>query len=47
MRKENVYLRIDETAKSAPLSQGVWGLDELIWVKLSEQSLAQSKYYEL
>ena len=39
---------LDEIQLKMLLSHRVlWGLGELIWVKLLEQGLAQSKYYEM
>lgn len=33
--------------KMLPCHRVLWGLDELMWAKLLEQSLAQSKYHEM
>ena len=45
MRKENAHLRIEEIQLKMFQSHRVlWGLDELIWVKLLKQGLAQGKY---
>ena len=44
-RKENAHLRIEEIQLKMFQSHRVlWGLDELIWVKLLKQGLVQSKY---
>lgn len=45
--KENVHLRLNDIQLKMFLPHRAWcGLDELIWVRLLEEGLAQSKYYE-
>ena len=42
--KGSAHLRIDEIQLEILAHRVLWGSDGLIWVGLSEQSLAQSKY---